>query len=111
MSAEGTAAMPTPAEPSPDPTGGTVSARVLVTNPTGLHARPAVKLTRLAKSFAAELKVRPESQAEWVNAKSPNAVMKMKLRGGDTLCLQGSGADAQAAVAALVAFTERNFDE
>jgi phosphocarrier protein len=98
---------PTPAEAA----GQTVAAKVLVTNPTGLHARPAVKLTKLAKSFVAELRVRPEAQADWVNAKSPNAVMKMKLRGGDTLCLEASGADAADAVAALVAFTERNFDE
>lgn len=105
MTPDGT--QPTPAEA----VGPTVAAKVLVTNPTGLHARPAVKLTKLAKSFAAELRVRPESQPDWVNAKSPNAVMKMKLRGGDTLCLEASGADAEAAVAAMVAFTERNFDE
>ncbi len=97
---------------STDPLGGApIAGKVLVTNPTGLHARPAVKLTKLAKSFAADLKVRPESQADWVNAKSPNAVMKMKLRGGDTLCLEATGDDAAAAVAALIAFTERNFDE
>jgi phosphocarrier protein HPr len=111
MTSEGNAAMPTPAEPLPESGGETVQATVLVTNPTGLHARPAVKLTKLAKSFLAEVKVRPRDQAEWVNAKSPNAVMKMKLRGGDTLCVEGSGSDAADAVAALVAFTQRNFDE
>jgi len=89
----------------------TASARVLVTNPVGLHARPAVKLTKLAKQFAAEIRVRPEQQDEWVNAKSPNAVMKMRLRGGDTVCLEASGSDAGSAVEALVAFVERNFDE
>ena len=30
----------------------------LITNPTGLHARPAVKLTKLAKSFEAQLRLR-----------------------------------------------------
>lgn len=87
------------------------SARVLVTNPVGLHARPAVKLTKLAKQFAAEIRLRAEGQADWVNAKSPNAVMKLKLRGGDTVCLEASGSDANDAVGALVAFVERNFDE
>jgi len=111
MTSDGNAALPTPAEPSAEGNGETVRASVLVTNPTGLHARPAVKLTKLAKSFLAEVKVRPLGQADWVNAKSPNAVMKMKLRGGDTLCVEGSGADAAEAVAALVAFTQRNFDE
>lgn len=91
--------------------GELASVRLLVTNPTGLHARPAVKLTKLAKSFVAEIRVRPEQQADWVNAKSPNAVMKMKLRGGDTLCVEASGSDAAAAVAAMVGFVRRNFDE
>lgn len=111
MTSEGSAAMPSPAEPLPESGGEPVRASVPVTNPTGLHARPAVKLTKLAKSFLADVKVRPQGQAEWVNAKSPNAVMKMRLRGGDTLCVEASGGDAAAAVAALVAFTQRNFDE
>ena len=91
--------------------GEQASVRLLVTNPTGLHARPAVKLTKLAKSFVADIRVRPEQQADWVNAKSPNAVMKMKLRGGDTLCVEASGSDAAAAVEAMAGFVRRNFDE
>ena len=31
---------------------------VLITHPTGLHARPAVKLTKLAKTFPAEIRLR-----------------------------------------------------
>lgn len=91
--------------------GPAVTAEVLVTNPVGLHARPAVKLTKLAKQFGAEIRMRGAEQEDWVNAKSPNAVMKMKLRGGDRVQLQAVGPDAQQAVAALVAFVERNFDE
>ena len=34
------------------------SATVLIAHPTGLHARPAVKLTKLAKSFDAAIKLR-----------------------------------------------------
>lgn len=86
-------------------------ARVLVTNPVGLHARPAVKLTKLAKQFASDIRLRAEGQPDWVNAKSPNAVMKLKLRGGDTVCLEASGTDANDAVGAIVAFVARNFDE
>ncbi len=37
--------------------------------------------------------------------------MKMKVRGGDRVRLEAVGGDAAAAVAALVAFVERNFDE
>lgn len=89
----------------------TVRARVVVTNPTGLHARPAVKFTQIAKQYAAALRLRPETSEAWANARSPNAVMKLKLREGTVLLLEGDGADAAEAVAALVGFVERNFDE
>ena len=57
-------------------TGATGS--VVLKDPTGLHARPAVKLTKLAKSFAADIGVRAGAEGDWVNAKSPNSVMKLK---------------------------------
>lgn len=88
-----------------------VEARVTVTNPTGLHARPAVKFTQIARGFDAQLRLRAEEGGDWVNARSPNAVMKLKLRGGSVLLLRAEGADAAEAVAALVGFVERNFDE
>ena len=56
---------------APPPTAPEAAARVLVTNPVGLHARPAVKLTRLAKQFVSDIRLRAEGQADWVNAKSP----------------------------------------
>ena len=31
---------------------------VVITHPTGLHARPAVKFTKLAKTFPAEIRLR-----------------------------------------------------
>jgi len=40
-------------------TSGKAEASVLMTNPTGLHARPAVKLTKLAKTFRATVHIRP----------------------------------------------------
>jgi len=83
----------------------------VVRDPTGLHARPAVKLTRLAKQFEASVRVRAGSGGEWVNAKSPNRVMKLKARHGETVAFEAEGAGAADAVAALVALVERNFDE
>ncbi len=82
----------------------------MIQDPTGLHARPAVKLTKLAKAHQASVEVRVGADADWVNAKSPNAVMKLKAGHGATLCFRASGSDADAAVAALVALVERNFD-
>ncbi|HEX5794491.1 MAG TPA: HPr family phosphocarrier protein [Geminicoccaceae bacterium] len=81
----------------------------VVQDPTGLHARPAVKLTRLAKGFAAAVRVRA-GEGAWVDAKSPNRVMKLKARHGETVSFEAEGPDAAAAVDALVALVERNFD-
>ena len=87
------------------------SGDAVVQDPTGLHARPAVKLTKLAKRFEAEVRVRAGSGDEWVNAKSPNRVMKLKARYGETVGFEAEGPDAADAVRALVALVERNFDE
>lgn len=79
-------------------------------DPTGMHARPAVKLTKLAKGFAATVEVRATADGAWVNAKSPNAVMKLKAAHGQHLYVRAVGDDAAAAVAALVGLVERDFD-
>jgi phosphocarrier protein len=86
------------------------SGDAVLQDPTGLHARPAVKLTKLAKRFEAAIRVRAGS-GEWVNAKSPNRVMKLKARHGETVAFEAEGADTADAVRALVALVERNFDE
>ena len=88
-----------------------VQGEAVVNDPTGLHARPAVKLTKLAKSFEAAVRVRAGDNGEWVSAKSPNRVMKLKARAGERLFFEAEGADADAAVAALVGLIDRNFDE
>jgi phosphocarrier protein HPr len=97
--------MSDPSSPSPDAEGEAV-----VRDPTGLHARPAVKLTKLAKRFAAAVRVRAGG-GTWVNAKSPNGVMKLKARNGERLAFAADGPDAAAAVDALVALVERDFDD
>ncbi len=84
--------------------------QAMIRDPTGLHARPAVKLTKLAKRFEADVQVRAGGEA-WVNAKSPNRVMKLKARHGEVLAFSAQGADAAEAVAALVALVERDFDD
>lgn len=89
------------------PTAGSA----VVRDPTGLHARPAVKLTKLAKSFGSEVQVRVGDDGAWVNAKSPNAVMKLKARSGEELQLRASGEDAALAVSQLVALIERDFSD
>jgi phosphocarrier protein len=87
-------------------TGGAV-----IVDPTGLHARPAVKLTKAAKGFESRVEIAASADGPWINAKSPNAVMKMKAGAGARLAIRAEGPDAAAAVAALEALVADNFGE
>jgi phosphocarrier protein HPr len=84
---------------------------VLLTNAIGLHARPSVKLTKLAKTFKAEIQLALASGGPWIDAKSIVKVMAFKVVQGTTLHIRADGADAATAVAALIDLVRRNFDE
>jgi phosphocarrier protein HPr len=88
-----------------------VVASALLINEVGLHARPAVKLTQLAKSFAATVELALEPDGPWVDAKSPVRIMRVKAVKGTLLHFRASGSDADAAVGALVHLVARGFDE
>jgi phosphocarrier protein len=83
----------------------------VIQDPTGLHARPAVKLTKLAKTFGSTIEIRAQSGERWTNAKSPNAVMKLKAAHGEALHVRAVGEDARTAVDALVALVDRDFHD
>ena len=88
-----------------------VIASALLTNEVGLHARPAVKLTQLAKGFNATVELALEPEGPWVDAKSPVKIMRVKAPKGAVLHFRAWGGDADAAVGALVGLVERGFDE
>ena len=90
---------------------GKAEASVLLTNPTGLHARPAVKVTKLAKTFKASLQIASARLPGWIDAKSIVKVMALKVPQGELLSIRAEGEDAEIAIAALVALVERHFDE
>ena len=86
-------------------------ASVLIADPSGLHARPAVKLTKLAKTFRAQVQILVTGQSDWVDAKSIVKVMALKTPRNSTLSIKAEGDDAEDAVAAMVALVERQFGE
>jgi phosphocarrier protein len=88
-----------------------VEATAIVQDRTGLHARPAVRLTRLAKGFSARVELRSEAGPGWINAKSPNAVMKLRAGHRTALGIRAAGDDARAAVDALVELVDANFGD
>jgi phosphocarrier protein HPr len=73
----------------------------LLTNPIGLHARPSVKLTKLAKTFESHIEVGLSENGPWVDAKSIVKVMAVKAAKGATLHFRARGPDAEAAIVAL----------
>jgi phosphocarrier protein HPr len=89
----------------------TVQDSVVITHDVGLHARPSVKLTKLAKGFAAAVEIATAAEGPWIDAKSIVKVMAMKARQGATLHVRAMGADAQAAVEAVAGLVRRDFDE
>lgn len=86
-------------------------AQVLITHDVGLHARPSVKLTKLAKGFGARIVLALAEEGPWVDAKSIVKVMATKAPKGSTLYLRAEGDDAEDAIEALVGLVERDFDE
>ena len=86
-------------------------ARVTITHEVGLHARPSVKFTKLAKTFAARVEIALSAEGPWFDAKSIVKVMAAKAPKGTVLHLRATGEGAEQAIHALVGLVERNFDE
>jgi phosphocarrier protein HPr len=90
---------------------GMAEGTVLITHDVGLHARPSVKLTKLAKGFTSSIEIAGAAEGPWIDAKSIVKVMAMKARQNSTLFVRASGADAEAAVSAVTDLVRRDFDE
>ncbi len=88
-----------------------MTASVLMEHDVGLHARPSVKLTKLAKGFAADLHIALSADGPWIDAKSIVKVMALKAPRDTVLHFQGDGDDAEAALDALVRLVESDFEE
>lgn len=82
---------------------------VVITNKIGLHARPATRFVQEAARFQAQIQVQYGEKS--ANAKSILAVLKLGASQGATLLIRADGADAAAAVQALVSLIENKFGE
>jgi phosphocarrier protein len=97
---------------APKPTASLdASGHVVLNHADGLHARPSVKLTKLAKTFAASVEFAASDQGPFTDAKSIVRVLAAKVPRGSVLHFRAVGPDAPAAVHALVALVARDFDE
>lgn len=82
---------------------------VLLTHEVGLHARPSVKFTKLAKTFNSTIEFGVSPDGPWIDAKSIVKVMGAKVPQGAHLHFRAAGEDAADAVAALVRLVEEDF--
>ena len=88
-----------------------LTASAVLVNAVGLHARPSVKLTQCAKSFAAKIEIALAADGPWTDAKSPVKVMRVKAPQGATLHFRVAGPDGEAALAAMLALVHDGFGE
>jgi phosphocarrier protein HPr len=79
--------------------GETLRRKVTITNPQGLHIRPASAFAQLAARFQSSVTVWKETQG--VNGRSPLELLLLAALPGTELILEVSGEDARAALDAL----------
>lgn len=84
-----------------------VEKNVVVSNPQGLHARPAEMFARLALQFDSTIEVIRDDQR--IDAKSILHILTLGAVQGTVLTLQAQGADAEAALESLVRLVESDF--
>ena len=75
--------------------------RLVVTDPAGLHARPAAKFVQAASKFASRIVIRENGRE--ADAKSLIALLGLTIRPSSEIALAADGPDAEEAVAALAA--------
>jgi phosphotransferase system HPr (HPr) family protein len=89
------------------------SARLVVLDPAGLHARPAAQFVRIACRFTSRVSIRTGGRS--ADAKSLIALLALGIRPGAEITIEGDGPDEAEAVNALVedlgATVERVGDE
>ena len=84
---------------------------VLMLHDAGLHARPSVKLTKLAKTFASRIELAAAGDGPWIDAKSIVKVMATKAPKETILYFRAEGEDARSAVDALITMVEGDFED
>jgi phosphotransferase system HPr (HPr) family protein len=76
--------------------------RLVVRNPSGLHARPAALFVRTAGQFGAKVSVaNPLAGKGPVDAKSILSVLTLGVSSGTEIEVSAEGDDAEAAIAAI----------
>jgi phosphotransferase system HPr (HPr) family protein len=81
---------------------------VRITNPSGLHARPAAQVVALLQALTAEISIAVNGRR--ADARSITAVLGLGAAVGDELTITASGADSQAALDAVLSIVTSGSD-
>jgi phosphoenolpyruvate-protein phosphotransferase/dihydroxyacetone kinase phosphotransfer subunit len=105
-----------PAAPAPAgetaPTEEGLTLRLDVRNRLGLHARPAARFVQTAAAFDASIEVTNlTSGSDPTGGRSLNGLATLGIRQGHEILVTARGPQAEAALTALAALAERDFDE
>jgi phosphocarrier protein FPr len=89
-----------------------LSAKFVVVNPHGLHARPAARLVQEVRGRDAEVRIRnPRTGSAWIDAASLSKIATLGVRSGDEVDVQVSGPQAADVLEHILALAARHFDE
>ena len=80
-----------------------------IVNSSGLHARPAAALVKLAMKFSSKINL--QKQGLEVSAKSIMGVMTLGADKGSSLTVVADGEDEEDALEQICNFIENKFDE
>jgi len=86
-----------------------VETEVILTNPTGLHARPASLLVQTAAKFKSSITLEKDGRS--VNAKSIMGVLSLGADKGSKIKISVEGEDAEEALKALLDLVHSNLGE
>jgi len=88
---------------------GAVVREIPIVNKRGLHARASAKFVKMVEDFDAEVTV--TRGGETVGGTSIMGLMMLSAAPGTTIIVSATGADAEAAVAALAELIGNKFNE
>ncbi len=80
--------------------------KYVITDPEGIHARPAGELVKKCKGYASKITIIKDGKA--ANAAKILAVMSLGVKKGHEVTFQIEGADEATAAAELEAFMKEN---
>ena len=86
-----------------------IKKKIKITNPQGLHARPASAFVRIANKYEADISVK--KGAEKVNGKSIMGLLMLAASEGSVIEIEASGSDALEAVQELEHFLTSDKEE